>query len=64
MQEIVDDVMWRFEGHGIAIWSPAIRNRKGTHADLFNALVDQGYLAGKVNGREASFEDPHAWKRI
>ena len=41
VQEIVDDVMWRFEGHGIAIWSPAIRNRKGTHADLFNALVDQ-----------------------
>ena len=58
VQEIVDDVMWRFEGHGIAIWSPAIRNRKGTHADLFNALVDQGYLSGKVNGREASFEDP------
>ena len=63
VQEIVDDVMWRFEGHGIAIWSPAIRNRKGTHADLFNALVDQGYLAGKVNGREASFEDP-TLKRI
>ena len=58
VQEIVDDVMWRFEGHGIAIWSPAIRNRKGTHADLFNALVDQGYISGKVNGREASFEDP------
>ena len=58
VQEIVDDVLWRFEGHGIAIWSPAIRNRKGTHADLFTALVDQGYLAGKVNGREASFEDP------
>ncbi|MEO2115488.1 MAG: excinuclease ABC subunit UvrA, partial [Candidatus Poseidoniia archaeon] len=58
VQEIVDDVLWRFEGHGIAIWSPAIRNRKGTHADLFTALVDQGYLVGKVNGREASFEDP------
>ena len=58
IQEIVDDVLWRFEGHGIAIWSPAIRNRKGTHADLFSALVEQGLLAGKINGREASFEDP------
>ena len=58
VQEIVDDVLWRFEGHGIAIWSPTIRNRKGTHADLFTALVDQGYLAGKINGREESFEDP------
>ncbi len=58
VQEIVDDVLWRFEGHGIAIWSPTIRNRKGTHADLFTALVDQGYLSGKVNGRDSSFEDP------
>lgn len=58
VQEIVDDVLWRFEGHGIAIWTPAIRNRKGTHADLFSALVDQGYLFGKVNGREESFEEP------
>ena len=57
VQEIVDDVLWRFEGHGIAIWSPAVRNRKGTHSDLFSALVDQGFLAGKVNGREASFEE-------
>ncbi len=30
----------------------------GAHADLFSALVDQGYLAGKVNGRESSFEEP------
>ena len=58
VQEIVDDVMWRFEGHAIAIWSPSVRNRKGTHADLFKALVEQGYLVGKVNGREESFEEP------
>jgi len=58
VQEIVDDVLWRFEGHGIAIWSPAVRNRKGTHADLFSALVEQGFLEGKVNGREAAFEQP------
>ena len=58
VQEIVDDVLWRFEGHAISIWSPAIRARKGTHADLFNALVEQGYLHGRVNGRDAEFEDP------
>ncbi len=58
VQEIVDDILWRFEGHAIAIWSPAVRNRKGTHADLFSAMVDQGYLAGRVNGRDASFEEP------
>ena len=58
VQEIVDDAMWRFEEHAIAIWSPAIRNRKGTHADLFKGLVEQGYLEGKINGRAASFESP------
>ncbi|SVC16506.1 uncharacterized protein METZ01_LOCUS269360, partial [marine metagenome] len=58
VQEIVDDVLWRFEGHAVAIWSPAVRNRKGTHADLFRALVEQGYLEGRVNGREADFENP------
>ncbi len=58
VQEIVDDVLWRFEGHAISIWSPTIRARKGTHADLFRALVEQGYLHGRVNGREAEFDDP------
>ena len=58
VQEIVDDILWRFEDHAISIWSPAIRARKGTHADLFGALVEQGYLHGRVNGRDAEFEDP------
>ena len=58
VQEIVDDIMWRFEEHAIAIWSPTIRNRKGTHADLLKALVEQGYLEGKINGREENFENP------
>ena len=58
VQEIVDDVLWRFEGHAVAVWSPAVRNRKGTHADLFRALVEQGYLEGRVNGRDANFENP------
>ena len=53
VQEIVDDILWRFEDHAISIWSPAIRARKGTHADLFGALVEQGYLHGRVNGRDA-----------
>jgi excinuclease ABC subunit A len=42
----------------VAVWSPAVRDRKGTHADLFRALVEQGYLGGKVNGRDADFENP------
>ena len=63
VQEIVDDVLWRFEGHAIAIWTPAVRNRKGTHADLFKALMEQGYLVGKVNGREEEFEEPPALEK-
>jgi len=56
VQEIVDDVLWKYEGHGISIWSPVIRNRKGTHTDLFTNLVEQGYLHGRVNGRDVEFE--------
>ena len=44
------------EGHAVAIWSPAVRARKGTHADLFKQLVEQGYLYGRVNGHETEFE--------
>ncbi len=58
VQEIVDDIVWKMEEHAISIWSPTIRNRKGTHIDLFRQLVEQGYLHGKVNGREIEFEDP------
>ena len=58
VQEIVDDIMWHYEGHGIFVWSPVVRDRKGTHADLFGSLVEQGYLVGRVNGREAEFEAP------
>ncbi|MEE2758698.1 MAG: excinuclease ABC subunit UvrA [Candidatus Thermoplasmatota archaeon] len=58
VQEIVDDIIWHYEGHGIFVWSPIIRDRKGTHADLFSSLVEQGYLNGRINGREAEFENP------
>ena len=59
VQEIVDDIMWKIEGHVISIWSPAVRNKKGTHADLFRHLVEQGWTEGKINGREESFEENH-----
>ena len=44
VQEIVDDIIWNTEGHAIAVWSPAIRNRKGTHVDLFRHLVNKAGL--------------------
>ena len=59
VQEIVDDITWNMEGHAVAVWSPAIRNRKGTHADLFRHLVEQGWTEGRINGREESFEEDH-----
>mgnify|MGYP001360457397 CR=1 FL=1 len=57
VQEIVDDMLWRMEGHAVAIWSPVIRNRKGTHSELFRQLVEQGFLTGKVNGRDSEFDE-------
>jgi len=57
VQEIVDDIIWYFRGHSIALWSPAIRAKKGTHADLFHYLVEQGWTQGKVNGHESAFDE-------
>lgn len=57
VQEIVDDIEWRMESHAVAVWCPTIRNRKGTHSDLFKQLVEQGFVFGKVNGRDVEFED-------
>ena len=41
VQEIVDDVLWRFEGHAIAIWSPAVRNRKEPTQISSRALLNK-----------------------
>ena len=57
-QEIVDDILWTFSNHTVAVWAPVVRNRKGTHADLFRQLVEQGYVHARVNGREAELETP------
>jgi excinuclease ABC subunit A len=57
VQEIVDDIIWYFRGHAIALWSPAIRAKKGTHADLFRYFVEQGWTQGKVNGHETAFDE-------
>ena len=39
VQEIVDDIFWNLEEHTIAVWSPVIWARKGTHQDLFLSLI-------------------------
>ena len=57
-QEIVDDILWTFTHHPLAVWAPVVRNRKGTHADLFRQLVEQGYVHARVNGRDADLEEP------
>ena len=63
VQEIVDDIMWRFEDHAIAVWSPAVRERKGTFVDLFAGLVEQGHTEGRVDGRDTTFSSPPTLER-
>lgn len=58
VQEIVDDIIWKLNGQPIAIWSPVIRAKKGTHADLFRTLNEQGHTSGKVDGHEVEFDNP------
>ena len=57
MQEIVDDILWNFEQHTIAVWSPLFVPER-ERAELFKQFVEQGYMNGRVNGHDADFENP------
>ena len=53
VQEIVDDIIWKIEGHAIAVWSPAIRNAKepmSIYSDIW---------LNKVGLKEESMEGMH-----
>ena len=57
----VQEIVMTFLANGSARRCRLVPGRscqKGTHAELFRQLVEQGYLNGRVNGHETSFEEP------
>lgn len=57
IKTMVDHVLSASQGAKIELLAPVIRNQKGTHKDLFNDLIKQGYVRVRVNGEMKLLED-------
>ncbi|HQU77412.1 MAG TPA: excinuclease ABC subunit UvrA, partial [Chitinophagales bacterium] len=49
-EQIIDNIIQRFEGKRIALLAPLIRGRKGHYRELFEQVRKQGYLKVRVDG--------------
>ena len=57
IKTMVDHVMSAKSGAKIELLAPVIRNQKGTHKDLMNDLMKQGFVRIRVNGEMKLLED-------
>lgn len=58
IEEISDGVLERFEdGAKMMILSPVVKDKKGTHKNLFLNLLKKGYVRARVNGEILYLED-------
>ena len=49
--EAMADKVMEYEGSTVTILSPIVRGEKGTHKDLFDELIKDGYSKVRVNGK-------------
>ena len=56
-QQIIDRIETIPEGTRLLILAPVIRGQKGEHRDLFAALLRQGYVRARVDGRIVKLAD-------
>ncbi len=57
VEEMTDKVMAYAEGSRIEIMAPIVRGEKGTHKDLFEKLIKDGYSRIRVNGEMYELDD-------
>lgn len=55
--EMVNQVMTYPEGSRLVVMAPVIRNKKGTHKDLFEKLRKDGYVRVRLDGEIVLLED-------
>ena len=58
VQEIVDDVLWKFSNHGIAVWSPSSGTEREPMRTCSKPWWNKDTSRSRVNGRDADFENP------
>ncbi|MBR2745937.1 MAG: excinuclease ABC subunit UvrA [Erysipelotrichaceae bacterium] len=57
IKQMIDQVMELPEGARIMIMAPVIRQKKGSHKDLFNKMRKDGYVRAEVDGEMMMLED-------
>ena len=58
IEEIAEGVLERFnDGDKMMILSPVVKDKKGTHKNLFLNLLKKGYVRARVNGEVLYLED-------
>ena len=57
IKQMIDQVMELPEGARIMILAPVIRQKKGSHKDLFNKMRKDGYVRAEVDGEMMMLED-------
>ena len=58
VEQILDQVSGLPDGSRVVVYSPVVRERKGEFKKLFERFYREGYLRCRVDGKEASLEDP------
>ena len=58
VDEIVESIMSKFdEGNKIILLSPVVKDKKGTHKNIFLNLFKKGFVRARVNGEILYLED-------
>ena len=58
VDEIVESIMSKFdEGSKIILLSPVVKDKKGTHKNIFLNLFKKGFVRARVNGEVLYLED-------
>lgn len=57
IKAMVEQVMTHPNGSKIELLAPVVRNQKGSHKDLMNDLLKQGFVRVRVNGEMKLLED-------
>jgi excinuclease ABC subunit A len=56
-QAIQNEVLRRFAGQAVSIYSPLIRGRQGTYEELFKRLKRSGFMTVRVNGKNLQLDE-------
>jgi len=49
--EIIDNILLKFDGKKIIVLAPLIKGRKGHYEELFSTLLDEGFTKARVDGK-------------